>query len=148
MDYELTEELRSLSKYVPEQMCDGEGKDPLERAADTIETLLAERDALIEELRGICWCCAHGREWENGPGLIKMITCERLKEIEFLTRCPHWQWRGPKKDGAGQGGMQSAGVHPSIYCPVCGKPAVRYEPGWGWMHFTKKGSVWHKEKPG
>jgi len=44
--------------------------------------------------------------------------------------------------------MQSAGVHPSIYCPVCRKPAARYEPGVGWMHFTKTGSVWHKEKPG
>ena len=33
-------------------------------------------------------------------------------------------------------------------CPVCGKPAARYEPGVGWMHFTKIGSIWHKEKPG
>lgn len=31
---------------------------------------------------------------------------------------------------------------------ACKKPAARYEPGRGWMHFTKTGSVWHKEKPG
>lgn len=102
MDYELIEELRSLSKHVPEQMCDGEGKDPLERAADAIETLLEERDALIEELRGICWCCAHGRKWENAPGWSKMTTCEHLGEIGVLargggkTKCPYWEWRGAK----------------------------------------------------
>ena len=53
-----------------------------------------------------------------------------------------------RRSGNSRGGMQSAGVHPSIYCPVCRKPAARYEPGVGWMHFTKTGSVWHKEKPG
>lgn len=102
MDYELIEGLRSLSKHVPEQMCDEKGKDPLERAADVIETLLAERDVLIEELRGICWCCAHGRKWKNAPGWSKMTTCEHLKEIGVLarsggkTKCPHWEWRGAK----------------------------------------------------
>lgn len=48
--------------------------------------------------------------------------------------------------GAGKGGMQSAGVHPSIWCPKCGKRAARYEPGRGWMHFTKAGCVWHREE--
>jgi len=71
-------------------------------AANAIETLLAERDALIEELRGICWCCAHGRKWENAPGWSKMTTCEHLKDIGVLarsggkTKCPHWEWRGAK----------------------------------------------------
>lgn len=46
--------------------------------------------------------------------------------------------------GNSRGGMQCAGVHPSIYCGKYGKPAARYEPGKGWMHFTKKGVVWHK----
>jgi hypothetical protein len=52
-----------------------------------------------------------------------------------------------RRSGNSRGGMQSAGVHPSIYCQVCEKPAARYEPRVGWMHFTKTGSVWHKEKP-
>lgn len=50
--------------------------------------------------------------------------------------------------GGSRGGMQCAGVHPSIYCGKCGKPAARYEPGKGWMHFAKKGVVWHKEEEG
>lgn len=50
MDYkELIEELRFLSAYVPEQMCDANGKDTLEKAADAIETLLSELNALKTE---------------------------------------------------------------------------------------------------
>jgi len=47
-----------------------------------------------------------------------------------------------------KGGMQTAGTHPSIYCPKCGKPAARKElkdGRWEYMHFTKKSVVWHKE---
>ena len=70
--------------------------------ADSQAEIRVERDALIEELRGICWCCAHGRKWENAPGWSKMTTCEHLKEIGVLARsggkakCPHWEWRGAK----------------------------------------------------
>ena len=41
-----------------------------------------------------------------------------------------------RRSGNSRGGMQSAGVHPSIHCQVCEKPAARYEPRVGWMHFT------------
>ncbi len=50
-----------------------------------------------------------------------------------------------RRTGA-KGGMQSTGAHPSIWCKKCGKPAARYEPGRGWMHFTKARCVWHKEE--
>lgn len=47
----------------------------------------------------------------------------------------------------GRGGMQSSGTHYSIYCPKCGKPAARMETREGgdtaYMHFTRKGTVWH-----
>jgi len=45
-----------------------------------------------------------------------------------------------------RGGMQSAGLNYSIYCSKCGKPAARMELRGdvaAYMHFTKKGSVWH-----
>ena len=48
-----------------------------------------------------------------------------------------------------KGGMQSAGVHYSILCPKCGKPAARAELGVTKtrdLHFTRKGSVWHEVK--
>lgn len=47
MDYKaLIEELRFLSSHVPEQMCDNNGENALDRAATAIETLLAEREAV------------------------------------------------------------------------------------------------------
>jgi len=45
-----------------------------------------------------------------------------------------------------KGGMQSVALHYSIYCPKCGKPAARMEENGierRYLHFTKKGSVWH-----
>jgi formate dehydrogenase maturation protein FdhE len=46
----------------------------------------------------------------------------------------------------GKGGMTTVGAHYSIICPKCGKPAARMErtpDGERYMHFTKKGFVWH-----
>lgn len=50
---------------------------------------------------------------------------------------------------ASKGGMQTAGVHYGIYCRKCGKPAARVEGtvnGMRYLHFTRKGSVWHEVK--
>lgn len=50
---------------------------------------------------------------------------------------------------SGKGGMQSAGLHYDLYCPKCGKPAARREETVNsvrYLHFTKKGSVWHEIK--
>lgn len=77
-------------------------------AADAIETLPAERDAAVEELRGICWCCANGKPMRtNAWPHNKITTCEHLAERGILghagrrKECPYWQWRGPQKgDGA------------------------------------------------
>lgn len=97
MDY------KDLIAEIRESNVDGDGK--IELWATTIEHLLAERNTAIEELRGICWCCAHGRKWENAPCWSNMITCEHLKEIRVLARsggkskCPHWEWRGTRKEG-------------------------------------------------
>lgn len=63
---------------------DGSDKMMLD-AATAIETLLAERDAAVEELRGECRVCEH------------------RGECLFNDQCgngSNWQWRGPQK-GAG-----------------------------------------------
>jgi hypothetical protein len=38
--------------------------------------------------------------------------------------------------------MQTSRASSAITCPYCGKPAARRE-GDAYMHFTKKGVVWH-----
>lgn len=48
--------------------------------------------------------------------------------------------------GSGKGGLHPAGLNYSIFCQKCGKPAARIERGereYKYLHFTKKGSVWH-----
>ena len=73
-------------------------------AATAIETLIAERDAAIEELRGICWCCVHGKKWYKAPKWSNMVTCEHMKELGALAcsgrnvSCKYWEWRGPRKE--------------------------------------------------
>lgn len=45
-----------------------------------------------------------------------------------------------------KGGMQTVAANYSLYCEKCGKPAARREESdteIRYMHFTKKGSVWH-----
>ena len=47
----------------------------------------------------------------------------------------------------GRGGMQSSRQNYAIYCPKCGRPAARKEEtgrGFRYLHFTKKGCVWHE----
>lgn len=76
--------------------------DLLDDAAEGIETLLEERDAAVEELRGICWCCAHGEKWGKAPKWSKMTTCEHMREQGALAisggkrKCKYWKWRGPQ----------------------------------------------------
>lgn len=101
MDYkELIEQLRNAFRedgYELEQsVC--------ESAADAIETLLVERDAAVEDLRGMCWCCSHATPWLDAFGDGRLATCEYIEERGVLARdggkckCPHWQWRGPQKE--------------------------------------------------
>lgn len=91
MDYkEQIEELRFLSSHVPEQMCDADGKDPLEKAADAIETLLAERDAAVDGMRGRCSKCKH-----FSVGVLHFPCTDCCFEVGTND---HWQWRGPQKE--------------------------------------------------
>lgn len=46
------------------------------------------------------------------------------------------------RKNSGRGGMQTSRASSAITCLYCGKPAARRE-GDAYMHFTKKGVVWH-----
>lgn len=95
MEYkEQIEELRALSKHVPEQMCGGDGKDPLEKAADSIETLLAERDAAIGMLMGECHACKHNTGCHN-IGKCSICVHETARDGPIpVKRTNYWEWRG------------------------------------------------------
>lgn len=113
MDYkELIEQLRSIYAIGNDNPDKDEadhcaGCSMCDVSADTIENLLAERDAALEELRGICWCCASGKPWEKAGPLSNLTACEHLSECGVLacggrnSKCQHWQWRGPQKEGDG-----------------------------------------------
>lgn len=105
MDYKelikrLREENQSLSAYEDLTLA-----HVLEDAALAIETLLEERDAAVEELRGICWCCANGKPMGSIGRLRFCTTCDYMQERGILGNfgrerdCPHWQWRGPQREG-------------------------------------------------
>lgn len=66
----------------------------------------AERDAAVEELRGMCWCCVHSEKWDKAPAVSRVKTCKYMRERGIAAggarrpNCPHWEWWGPQKEGA------------------------------------------------
>lgn len=73
-------------------------------AVNAIETLEKERNAAINELRGICWACINAEKYPPSPtGL--MVTCPHMRERGKAacagrggSDCPHWEWRGVCRD--------------------------------------------------
>lgn len=96
MDYkEQIEELRFLSGHVPEQMCDADGEDPLKRAADALETLLAERDAAIADIERRCETCKHFLIFFNG--CTPDYDCDN-SECSNSGGNIGWEWRGTQDE--------------------------------------------------
>lgn len=63
--------------------------DDIAEAADAIETLLAERDALMKDAIR-CETCLH----------VKECCFNELRRIDCAqSNRGHWQWRGPQKGG-------------------------------------------------
>lgn len=56
--------------------------------ADAIETLLKERDAAVEDMKGICSFCAHKKTCQFG---------NHLRDI--CVNGSRWRWRGPREGG-------------------------------------------------
>lgn len=83
MDYkERIEQLRRFGSYYPIT-------GPIENeAADAIETLLAERDAVMKELHGDCDKCRYF-------GFYAQPCCNCYINGGLID---YWQWRGPQKE--------------------------------------------------
>ena len=64
------------------------GCELCDQAADAIEALLAERDAAVEDMKGICSFCAHKKTCQFG---------NHLRDI--CVNGSNWQWRGPQERG-------------------------------------------------
>lgn len=64
--------------------------DYIEDAATAIETLLAERDAAVEDLKGRCGVCKHRRV---------CLVDEQHRNGCAVSNRGHWEWRGPQKGG-------------------------------------------------
>lgn len=101
-----------LSRYEDAELSPEEATD-LKRAWDmyggeeSVTAALqkaAERDAAVEDLRGLCWCCVNGKRWEKAPPWSKATTCDHMRELGVLARsggkckCPHWEWRGQQRE--------------------------------------------------
>lgn len=86
MDYKaLIERIRRESQSFDAYHCEGL-HHALEDAVLAIETLLAERDALMAEIRGHCDSCVNRRY---------CIFDEDKRRDCALNKSRNWQWRGP-----------------------------------------------------
>lgn len=88
MDYKellnrLHEHSQSLAAYNDQSL-----SYTLEDAVSAIETILAERDAAFEDLKGRCDICKHRRVCIFDEQ--HRIGCANSKRAQ-------WQWRGPQK---------------------------------------------------
>ena len=81
---ELIEQLKHCKSYKPKY----ELQRTMLEAATAIETLLAERDAAVEDLKGMCGVCKH-----RGVCLFD----EQHRIGCAVSNRGHWEWRGPQK---------------------------------------------------
>ena len=70
--------------------------DGITTLAYIIESAYRQRDALMDELRGRCFACAHVKRDKRLPGF---NTCEHIPgAVAFLSDgksgCKHWEWKG------------------------------------------------------
>lgn len=93
MDYkELLERLRKYADF-------GDKLIVCAEAATAIETLLAEREDIVNGLKGMCQFCKH-EEISDAVFChqLKISTCKYVSEVGelmYIGKCPHWEWRVP-----------------------------------------------------
>lgn len=69
------------------------------RLAYSIQSLLKERNALLNELKGFCWCCKNVERIDTKEG-IPLYNCKYMGSDQSSlygrsgSGCRHWQWRG------------------------------------------------------
>lgn len=87
-DYkELIERLRHTT-------CSGCMAGTMRKAADAIETLLAERDAVVEYIPHNCQTCKWWKERVKG---VKCCMAPENSGVCYFGEGNVWQWRGPQK---------------------------------------------------
>lgn len=62
-----------------------------------------ERDAAVEELRGECRCCAHNTGRHNVGRCVACFHETAPMPLPGFNRVDNWEWRGPQKEGGGDG---------------------------------------------
>ena len=72
--------------------------DVIEAQAEQLSAVTAERDAAMQDLNGMCWCCKNAKPWVGN-----LVTCEKLSAHGVLAnggrrKCPDWEWRGDGED--------------------------------------------------
>lgn len=57
-----------------------------------------ERDAAVEDMRGICYLCANAKPYSEFSQ--RMMTCEHIKAVASTKSpgCKHFKWRGQKEE--------------------------------------------------
>ena len=71
-----------------------DGKDCIVcRATTAIETLLAERDAAVEDLHGVCRACVYSRCFDG-----EQPCSECTYGTGIMWDADNWKWRGPQKE--------------------------------------------------
>lgn len=70
------------------------------------DRVTAERDAALNDLNGLCWCCRQAKPWAITQTGSRIMICDHMKERGVVasagrawTCCTHWEWRGPQKEG-------------------------------------------------
>lgn len=88
MDYmELINHSRALNKYWGAHY-DQDFSKTLQNVTDALEEAMAELDAAVEDMKGICSFCAHKKTCQFGNHL-----------RDKCVNGSNWQWRGPQKGG-------------------------------------------------
>lgn len=69
-----------------------------ESAEARAEKAEKERDAAIEDMRGICYLCANAKPYSEFSQ--RMMTCEHIKAVASTKSpgCKHFKWRGQKEE--------------------------------------------------
>lgn len=69
-----------------------------EAAEARAEKAEKERDAAVEDMRGICYLCANAKPYSEFSQ--RMMTCEHIKAVASTKSpgCKHFKWRGQKEE--------------------------------------------------
>lgn len=98
---------RALNAAIRAERADGESGSMLtnadllaraEAAEARAEKAEKERDAAVEDMRGICYLCANAKPYSEFSQ--RMMTCEHIKAVASTKSpgCKHFKWRGPKEE--------------------------------------------------